>query len=108
MRYVADKVIAAGSMAGNLTSDAIDIRLQYGFAVFAAWTGTPTGVLKMQASPDGISGWLDITGVTASPSGGAGSYFLNKEWQFYPYVRFVYTRTSGTGSLDVWYTGKGG
>jgi len=108
MRYVADKVVDAASLAGNVTSQVIDIRLQYGFSIFAAWTGTPSGVLKMQASPDGVNGWADVTGVSASPAGSSGSYFVNKEWQFYPYVRFIYTRTSGTGSLDVWYCGKGG
>lgn len=107
MRYVADKIIAAGDLSGNLTSEAIDVRLQYGFSIFAAWTGTPTGVLKLQASPDGVV-WADVAGVTAAPAGGAGSYFSNQQWQFYPYVRFVYTRTSGTGSMDLWFTGKGG
>jgi hypothetical protein len=108
MRYVADKVIAAGSMAADITSEVIDIRLQYGFSVFAAWTGTPTGAIKMQASPDGVSSWLDVSGVSASPAGAAGSYFVNQQWQFYPYIRFVYTRSSGSGSLDLWFTGKGG
>lgn len=108
MRYVADKVIAGGDLSGNLVSEAIDVRLQYGFSVFAAWTGTPTGVLKLQASPDGVTNWTDVPSVTTSPSGGAGSWFTNQQWQFYPYVRFVYTRTSGVGSLDLWFTGKGG
>ena len=108
MRYVADKIISSGDLSGNITSEVIDIRLQYGFSVFAAWTGTPTGVLKMQASPDGVSSWVDVSGVSAAPAGGAGSYFVNQQWQFYPYIRFIYTRTSGTGSLDLWFTGKGG
>jgi hypothetical protein len=108
MRYVADKVVDAASLAASVTSQVIDIRHQYGFAIFAVWTGTPTGVLKMQASPDGINNWADVSGITASPAGAAGSYFVNKEWQFYPYIRFLYTRSSGTGSLDIWYTGKGG
>lgn len=108
MRYVADKIIGAGDLSGNLTSEVIDIRMQYGFSVFAAWTGTPSGTLKMQASPDGINNWMDVSGVTASPAGSGGTYFVNQQWQFYPYVRFVYTRVSGTGSLDLWFTGKGG
>jgi hypothetical protein len=108
MRYVADKIIAAGDLSGNLTSDPIDVRLQYGFSVFAIWSGTaPSGTLKIQASPDGINNWADV-GVSTSVSGATGSWFTNQQWQFYPYVRFVYTRVSGTGSMDLWFTGKGG
>lgn len=107
MRYVADKVIAAGDMTTTLTTETIDIRHQYGFSVLAAWTGSsPAGTIKVQASPDGVL-WID-TGITASVSGSTGSYFVNKEWQFYPYVRVIYTPTSGTGSIDVFFAGKGG
>lgn len=108
MRYVADKIIAAGDLSGNLTSDVIDVRLQYGFSVFAAWTGTPTGTLKLQASPDGVNQWADVPSVSVAPAGGSSSWFTNQQWQFYPYIRFVYLRTAGTGSLDLWFTGKGG
>lgn len=108
MRYIADKIISAGSLGDNLLSEVIDIRLQYGFSVFAAWTGTPTGTLKLQASPDGVSNWTDVPTVSASPAGGASSWFTNQQWQFYPYIRFAYVRTSGVGSLDLWFTGKGG
>jgi hypothetical protein len=107
MRYVADKVVDAASMDADITSQVIDVRLQYGFTAFAAWTGTPTGTLKIQASPDGINNWLDI-GVSVSPAGSAASWFSNQQWQFYPYLRFVYTRSSGTGTLNLWFTGKGG
>ena len=107
MRVVADKIISAGDLSGNITSETIDVRLQYGWSVIAAWTGTaPSGTIKVQASPDGVL-WVD-TGVSASLSGNTGSYFVNKEWQFYPYLRIVYTRTAGTGSVDIWFAGKGG
>lgn len=107
MRVVADKVIAAGDLSGSITSETIDVRLQYGWSVIAAWTGTsPSGTLKVQASPDGEL-WVDA-GVSSSVSGNTGSLFINKEWQFYPYLRVVYTATSGTGSIDVWFAGKGG
>lgn len=107
MRVVADKVISAGDLSGSITSETIDVRLQYGFSVIAAWTGTsPSGTLKVQASPDGTL-WVDA-GVSASIGPNTGSLFINKEWQFYPYLRLVYTRTSGSGSIDIWFAGKGG
>lgn len=107
MRYVADKIVDANDMSASFNSEAIDIRLQYGFSVFAVWTGTPAGTLKLQCSPDGINQWTDVPSLSAAVSG-AGSYFTNQQWQFYPFLRFVYTRTSGSGTLNIWFTGKGG
>jgi len=107
MRVVADKVIVDGDLATTLTSEVIDVRLQYGWSVIAAWAGSsPVATLKVQASPD-ASTWVDV-GVSTGISGATGSYFVNKEWQFYPYLRIVVTPTSGTGTIQVWFTGKGG
>ena len=107
MRYTADKVIVNHDMSLSGASEALDIRLQYGFTIFAVATGAAAaGTLKVQASPDGVT-WADI-GVSNTFTG-TSTYLTNQQWQFYPYVRLVYTTAGGSvGTLNVWFTAKGG
>lgn len=107
MRYTADKVIANHDMSGSVTSEALDVRLQYGFTIFAVASGAAAGgTIKVQASPDGTT-WADI-GVSNTFTG-TGTWLSNQQWQFYPYVRLVYTTAGGSvGTLNVWFTAKGG
>lgn len=108
MRYTADKVIVNHDMSGSVTSEVLDVRLQYGFTVFAAASGAaPAGTFKIQASPDGIT-FTDVPTLSNTFSG-AATYFTNQQWQHYPYIRLVYTTAGGSvGTLNVWFTAKGG
>lgn len=108
MRYTADKVISNHNMSTSVNSEAIDVRLQYGFTIFAAASGAAAGgTIKVQASPDGIT-WTDVP-TLSNTFVGTGTWFSNQQWQFYPYVRLVYTTAGGSvGTLNVWFTAKGG
>lgn len=102
-------------MTGSATINSNPIPLDqiYGFAIQAVWIGSPTGVIKLQASsdspgretqtssggPDIITNWVDITNSPYSITGSAGNYMWNFNGAFYRYVRVSYTNTSGTGSL---------
>lgn len=72
-------------------------------SVYAAWTGTPTGVFSLQSSFDGGQTWITTPGAstefTAQPAGGASSGLWN--WINVPGTlwRLLYTATSGTGTL---------
>lgn len=83
------------------------------YAIQLVFTGTPTGSLKLQASNDegnpslppaeqyaGVSNWTDI-----ADSGQAVTAAGNHMWQVsnagYRWVRFVWSRTSSTGTLTV-------
>jgi hypothetical protein len=76
-----------------------------------SWTGTPTGVIKIQVSNDpelsATATWVDLT-VTLStqPAGSAGNFAVDLTLG-YRSIRFVYTKTSGTGSMTVAVIGKG-
>lgn len=109
-------VITNGSMAASITS-AVTIKNQIpGINYSVVWTGSPTGTFGVEASsdysenPDGsvknAGTWnsLPLTG-SVSASGSAGNGML--EFTTYAYaIRLVYTRTSGSGTLNAIVTGE--
>lgn len=98
--------ISGGDMSGNITGPAQDLSYIIGYAVHAIWTGTPTGNVTLQCSNDGIT-WKDISSTITATGGASGSVLLNITDAMYKKVRLTYTRTSGTGTLDVNFMGKG-
>jgi hypothetical protein len=82
------------------------------FSIQLAFSGSPNGRFKLQASNDSgrnkftqekdlnsIVNWSDITG-TSSSINGSGTLMWSLADIGYKWVRVVYTRTSGTGSLN--------
>lgn len=105
MRVFNDVFLDAGSMAGNLTSEIINLEHISAVAISAVYTGSPVGTVKVQRSNDQVT-WDDVpSSSTAVSAAGTTSWDI---WVVpYPYARVVYTRTSGTGSLTVKAYGKG-
>lgn len=100
MRINETPILSAGDMStASLTSAVINCEVKILSAVSAVWTGSPVGSLVLQASID-QSQWNTIGGSTQSVSG-AGSVLYNIEDMGFPYMRAVYTKTSGTGSLTI-------
>lgn len=77
-----------------------------GFSVQLVWTGTTQGTIKLQASNECSSSWIDITGASAAPAGSASSALLNISDSFYECIRVVFTRTGGTGLINAYFVGK--
>jgi len=101
-------ILAAGDMSlASLTSSIISIQRIDNVAVQLTWTGNAVGTFAVQVSND-QSGWsaLDTSGAP-SISGTAGTIMLDLNLTSAPYLRVVYTRTSGTGALTVIVSGKG-
>ena len=83
-------------------------------SVQLVWTGSPVGSFKLQASNDAgspnagndpllaqnVTNWTDIDGSAVSVSV-AGNIMWNYQNCGYNFIRVVWTRTSGTGSLTV-------
>lgn len=99
------KILTAGSMATSLTSSAVDLSRVDGYSIYAKWTGAPVGTIKLQASLDGIN-YVDYPSSTSTVNG-AGDIIWEVTTAFYDKIQVVYTRTSGTGTLDVQINGKG-
>lgn len=113
------KTVTAGDLSANLTSPVTDIRYLDNIAIQLIFTGTPTGTFVVQGSLDYMRAfseearavnagtWTTITlGSTLAASGAAGNILVDLNQLSFPYIRVVYTRTSGTGSLDMWVEGK--
>lgn len=99
------QIVTDGNMTSNITSDVVDLSKTDGYAVFAKWTGSPNGTIKIQVSVDG-SNYVDLDGSTTAVSG-AGDALWEITTAYYDKVRVVFTFTSGSGTLNVHINGKG-
>jgi hypothetical protein len=88
----------SGDLVGNWLSISAGRHLSYEFL----WTGTPTGVLSFQVSNDGTNPF-PIAGTFSppitQPAGGAGSSFVDLVVTDAAFIRPIYTRTSGAGTI---------
>jgi hypothetical protein len=101
--------LSGTSMAVDIQSDEVWLGHICNFSIQLVFTGTPTGSLKLQCSNDEgaietnipnatITNWTDIAGSTQAISA-AGNHTWNVQNCGYRWVRFVYTATSGSGTI---------
>ncbi len=104
----------------SITSDGIWLGNISDFSIQVVFTGSPVGTFKLQASNDmgnedkGNGGWSSalVTHWTDLDSGvavsAAGNVMFNYRGSGFRYVRLVYTKDSGTGTITVSrFNGKG-
>lgn len=97
---VPTSVITSGDMSqATVTSLTTNVQYMDNVSYEAAWTGTPTGVLVIQGSHTGVN-WNTIVTASPAPSGSAGSQLFDLNQLSFPLVRMLYTRTSGSGTLN--------
>lgn len=107
-------LITDGSMGGNLTSGALNIRYLDNIGIQFIWTSTPVGDFFVDVSIDGVWQGNVYTGVTwtaltitgASPAGSASSYYYDLNQLGAPAMRVRYVRGSSTGTAQVYVSGK--
>lgn len=97
------QLVTAGSLGANLTSDTVNISFADNVAIHAIFTGSPVGTFAIQGSIDGVT-YANI--VTAAAGGSADNIMFNINQAPYTLIRLTYTRTSGTGSVDVFVSYK--
>lgn len=107
-------LLSSGDMSGDLESAAIDmLSLPFG-AIEAVWTGSPTGTLKIEGSienvpsAEDVTRWYDTGTSVGSPAGSGSSTLVNLAGVGFRWLRVVYERSGGSGSLDITGFGKGG
>lgn len=106
------KVTNAASLGATANLDVYDVRSYDNVALQLNWTGTPTGSFALQASLDfdGTTGsWATLSpsvGGVPTPAGVADTALLEVSTTAISFLRLAYTRTSGTGAIDVWAVGK--
>lgn len=106
------KVLSAADLSqATITSPATGITYQDNICYQAVITGTPVGTLDVQVSTNylpttGLGNWVSLgASYTATVNGAGGGIFdIN---QLSPcYVRVLYTKSSGTGSMDLTVSAK--
>lgn len=103
-----------GSMGASITSPEISVYQTYGWSAQFVFTGSPVGTLKVQVSDDPYqsegnvtpTNWTDLADSSQSISA-AGDITYNVNLAFYNWIRFVYTRGSGTGTINGRMNSKG-
>lgn len=110
-------IVTAGSMAASITSAVTEIKYQDNIGFQAIWTGAPVGTITFQVSLNyaqdnngnvtNAGTWTTITSPAVAPAGAAGNAYVEFIETSAPYIRMVYTRTSGAGTLNAYICGKG-
>jgi hypothetical protein len=97
-------LITAGVMTGTavLTSVPTNIQNLDNIALQVSWTGTPTGVLQVLCSLDGVTySPLVFSPALTQPAGSSGAFNVSINQCPFPLLEVQYTNTSGTGVLSV-------
>ena len=104
------------SMGASFDGAAMGIEFVNGYSICTSWDGG-VGTLKVQAcnnpftdnvnmTPDPDAIWVDIPGSSVAVSG-AGTQFFNVADANYSAYRLVWTRSSGSGTIEVKHLIKG-
>jgi len=101
------RVITDGDMStASITSASFTVQHTPIVCIELAWSGaTPVGTLQLQGSVSGVN-WFNV-GSTVAVSGNTGAAQVTDANAGYLFARVVYTRTSGTGTLQGYAEGKG-
>lgn len=112
-----EQVIEDGDMSGNLASIVTFIQKISEICYIVSWSGTaPVGTLQVQISNDyavdeagtPIAGatWIDMTGMSYAVASTPGSGAFDIPGTGAKAIRLIYTRTSGSGTLQAFVNGK--
>jgi hypothetical protein len=113
------KMISAASMGANITSAVTNIQFCDNVSIQLVWSGggTPVGTVAVQVSLDyaqdtlgnvtNSGTWSDLPlNPTPAVSGNSGSIYLDLNQLSAPWIRTVYTRTSGSGTMNGYISSK--
>ena len=116
MKVFAYPLVTDGNMGGSITSSPQQLTEMAMACIQAVFTGSPVGTFKLQISANyqedsmgnvlNAGTWTDYTGSSQGISA-AGDFAWNLSTTPYPWIRLVYTRTSGSGTLNATINGKG-
>jgi hypothetical protein len=101
------RLIAAGNMAGDITSGVTDVQYLDNIGLQLIFTGTPTGDFFVDVSLDGGTTWTPLS-LSPAPqaTGGPGSLYVDINQISAPKIRVRYDFSAGTGVLNAYLCGK--
>ena len=97
MKSFVNTILNAVDVSSNQSSDAIDLRFNYGYAVQATFTGSPSGSVLVEGAMEPSGPWSQISSLTIS---GLTTLSDNKDAIYWPYIR-VSKAAGGTGTMTV-------
>ena len=98
------QIVTAGDMStSSITSATTNVQYLDNVAVQCNFTGSPVGVFDLQVSIDNVN--FAPLGLNIAASNGS-PIVINANQLSAPYVRLTYTKTSGTGTLNAFISGK--
>lgn len=113
------KIVTVGDMSSSINSIGINVRQFALCSIQAVWTGSPVGNFTVQTSNDivpisagsdpasNVVNWTTYTGSSSAAGGSAGDLMYVLDFSPYAWIRLAYTSTSGTGTLNSTFLGKG-
>ena len=100
------KIVTNGDMSSSITSQDVDLSKAVGYAIYAKWTGaTAAGTIKIMVAVNEYD-FVDLKD-SEQIVAGASDFMWNVRDVFYDKVKVVFTRSGGTGILNVQINGKG-
>jgi len=99
--------IDAVSTAASITGDSFSIQDSDNVGLDLRWTGTTAGTIAVQVSNDNSTFTALTLSAVPTPAGSADNYLVNINQAPFQYMRIVFTRTSGTGTLTAIVSMKG-
>lgn len=100
-------LIKNGDMSqATVVSQSIQLGQMVNCAFQAVFTGSPVGVIKLQVTGNNGVTWTDVAGSAYSITT-AGDVAWDYPNIGFPLLRCIYTKTSGTGTLNVYGYAKG-
>ena len=102
--FASHDLISAANMSASFQSDVINLEQKGGFSIHAIFTGSPVGSLYIAVSINN-SDWI-VLADSAQAISAAGDVFYNVDIAKYSSARLHYTATSGSGSLDAYFSTK--
>ena len=111
---ILEQLTSTDLSTASITTSAYNLSQTTGFSMSVGITGSPVGVFKLQGSNNPgnaaaatAGNWDDIPGASYSTTT-TDHWTWNISDVFYKYVRLLWTKTSGTGSItELQITAKG-
>lgn len=113
------QILTDGDMSqATVVSSGIDLQHIFVGSIQATWTGAPVGNFTVEISNDKVAvgltdpsqfvtHWTTYTGSSQAAGGGSGDWVWDIANIGYRRVRLKYTKTSGTGTANAVWCGKG-
>lgn len=110
------KTITNGDMSSSITGAVTNIEWQDNIGIQLNFTGAPSGTFQVQISADyekinntvtNAGNWISLVlSPVPTAAGAADNIYVDITQISAPWIRVVYTRTSGTGILNAFIVGK--